>query len=92
MRTPPDDDLHRAMTQLEAAFRRAIDEAKGSGAKPAGPPTLLTIEQACEALGISRNGIYSCFAKGVLRSVHAGRRRLVPASAVEAFIEQGGAP
>jgi excisionase family DNA binding protein len=49
-------------------------------------PRLLSINQACSALGISRTSVYSALATGRLRSVTVGRRRLVPADAIEDFV------
>lgn len=50
-------------------------------------PGLLTIPEACAALGgISRPSIYSLLNAGTLRSVHVGRRRLIPAAAIADYI------
>jgi excisionase family DNA binding protein len=48
---------------------------------------LYPIEEARELLGgISRNTIYRIMRTGELKSVQIGRRRLIPASAITAFI------
>ena len=51
---------------------------------------LLTVEEACEALGIKRTVLYSLLT-GVqrthrLRSVKVGRRRLIPVASLQAFV------
>ncbi|GAA0715292.1 helix-turn-helix domain-containing protein [Dokdonella soli] len=51
-----------------------------------------TIEGACEATGLTRTRIYCAIADGSLKTFKAGRRRMVSAKALEAFIaalEQG---
>jgi excisionase family DNA binding protein len=51
------------------------------------PGRLLSINDAAAALGIGRSRLYAEMASGRLRSVKAGRRRLVPASALAEFAE-----
>ncbi len=48
---------------------------------------LHTIEAVMERLSIGRSTVYLLMESGQLRSVKVGRRRLVPESAVVAFIE-----
>jgi len=45
------------------------------------------IESAMDRLGVGRSTVYELLASGQLRSVKVGRRRLVPESAIVAFIE-----
>ena len=47
---------------------------------------LLGVNQVCEQLGLSRSLVYGLLSEGRLRSLRVGRRRLVPASAVDEFI------
>ena len=46
-----------------------------------------SIEQAADALGLSRAALCRLLANGTLRSVKIGRRRIVPASALHALVE-----
>lgn len=48
--------------------------------------TMLTVEQAAEALALSRTKTFALLKDGSLRSVKIGRSRRVPVSALEAFI------
>jgi len=49
------------------------------------PPTtaLLPVEEAARRLGIGRTSTFGLIRSGELRSVNVGRRRLVPADAIE---------
>jgi excisionase family DNA binding protein len=49
---------------------------------------LLTVDQAAERLSVGRSLLYTRLLRGDLRSVKVGRRRLVPAAALDQFIEQ----
>ena len=80
----------------EAAIRAAVDDlvaallaAVRAEATPifAGPDRLLSIDEAAAALGIGRTAFYQELTNGRLRSFKVGRRRLIPASAIEAYIE-----
>jgi excisionase family DNA binding protein len=46
----------------------------------------ISVDQAMEALGISHGKIWDLIAKGELRTVKAGRRRLVPVAALDEFV------
>jgi excisionase family DNA binding protein len=61
-----------------------------SDASTAVPKLALTIEEACQALTISRTTLYELLAEGRLRSVTAGRRRLIPLSELERLLAEGG--
>jgi len=45
-----------------------------------------SVEEVRRALGIGRSTIYDLLAMGRLRSVKAGRRTLIPAAALEAYL------
>ena len=49
-------------------------------------PRLFAIKQAIFELGIGRTAIYELIKNGKLKTVMIGRRRLVPAEAIEEFI------
>lgn len=58
---------------------------------PAGDtaPLLVNLEQAAEVLGgISRSRLFELLASGEIESVKLGRRRLIPAAALAAFVAQ----
>ena len=46
---------------------------------------LLAIPEAAQVLGVGRSRLYELMADGDVESVHIGRRRLVPADALEAY-------
>ena len=50
------------------------------------PKLALTIEEACQALTISRPTLYELIANGRIRTVMAGRRRLVPVTELERLL------
>jgi excisionase family DNA binding protein len=49
---------------------------------------LLTIDEACERLSISRPTFYELVHAGKLRSIKIGAARRVPASALEEFVSE----
>lgn len=63
-----------------------VEEALAS--RSGAPDRLLSIEQAADALAISRTRLYREIDAGRIRTVRSGRRRLVPASAIPEAIER----
>ena len=51
-------------------------------------PRLIPVEEAARLLGIGRSTAYDLIRAGRLRSVKIGKRRLVPAGAVDETIER----
>ena len=49
---------------------------------------LFTIKGAASYLSVSRSTIYNMFEKGQIRSMHIGKRRLIPRGDLDAFITQ----
>lgn len=49
-------------------------------------PLLLNVDEAAEALRLSRSLLYELIRSGRLRTVKAGRRRLVPVSALAEYV------
>lgn len=49
---------------------------------------LLTVEQAAEQLSLGRTTIYDLLKTGQLDSVHVGRLRRIPATALNEFTDQ----
>lgn len=74
------DRLRAALDELAEALLEAV------GAEPADAPTeLLSVQKAAERLSVGRTLLYSEMASGRLRSVKAGRRRLIPSSALAEY-------
>ena len=44
---------------------------------------LVTVEEACEALGVSRSTVWRLIQRGDLPSIRRGGRRLVPSTALQ---------
>jgi excisionase family DNA binding protein len=51
-------------------------------------PLLHTVPEAGGVLRVSRTKVFEMIAAGELRSVKIGRRRLVPADAIEELVER----
>jgi excisionase family DNA binding protein len=54
------------------------------------PPVLYRVEEAAEALRLSRTAIYKLVRSGRLRTVKAGSRRLVPVVALAEYVASLG--
>ena len=74
-----------AVQKLAAALLAA---ARADISDPAGPDRLLSVAEAAHQLGIGRSRLYAELGAGRLRSLRVGRRRLVPASAVDEFVRR----
>lgn len=51
-----------------------------------GGQVVLTVAQVSELLGLCRNSVYSGIRRGQIPALRIGRRVLVPAGALEAFL------
>ena len=80
----------------EAALQAAVDELGAArlaagraevAPVPGASDRLLSIDEAARTLGIGRTVLYDELTNGRLRSFKVGRRRLIPASAIDAYIE-----
>ena len=47
---------------------------------------LLSIDECCQVVGLSRTRLYEEIGSGRLRSIKVGRRRLIPASAIQLWV------
>lgn len=70
---------------LRELVRTEVREELGKRPDPA-VPRLLSVEDAAEALGLSRATAYKELAAGRLRSVRVSRRRLVSTAALNDYI------
>lgn len=52
------------------------------------PPILYRVEEAAEALRMSRSVVYELIRSGRLRTVKEGRRRLVPVTALNEYVTE----
>ncbi len=79
-----------AEQRIRDAAQRFADEliAAVAASAPAGPERLLSVDEAAERLGIGRTRLYAEIGAGRVRSVHSGRRRLIPSSAIREIVEQ----
>lgn len=48
-------------------------------------PLLLPIPDGCEVIGVGRSKMYELIAEGQIETVTIGSRRLIPATALEAY-------
>jgi excisionase family DNA binding protein len=72
---------------------QSTDTGGGSGMVRSGEPTrrlTMSVEEAAEALGISRALAYEAIQRGQLSFVRIGRRVLIPKAALERLLEAAG--
>ncbi|MGZ5418806.1 MAG: helix-turn-helix domain-containing protein [Nocardioides sp.] len=50
------------------------------------PPVLYRVDEAAQALRMSRSAIYELIRSGRLRTIKEGRRRLVPVEALSEYV------
>jgi excisionase family DNA binding protein len=82
------------MSRLDAAVAELVEalreELRVEAAAPR-PDRLLDIESTAETLGVTKATLYKELGSGRLRSIKVGRRRLIPSSALEAYIAERAA-
>ena len=70
----------------------AVEDPSAPGPSDAGsvgaPQLLLSVPEAARALGIARSTLYVLLARNELLSVSIGHRRLLPARAVEDYVDR----
>ena len=79
------DRIEAALADLAAAIRAEIQRTV---AERESPPELLSVEEAARRAGVGRSLLYGLIARGRLRSVKVGRRRLIPADAIGELARQ----
>ena len=57
-------------------------------AAPVPDVSLVSLRSCANALGISYSNVKSIIARGALKSIRIGRRRLVPTSEIRAYIDR----
>jgi excisionase family DNA binding protein len=84
------DRLAAAIGELVASLREELrtDAEVSSRA----PDRLLAIPEAAARMSIGRTLLYDLIGRGEVRTLRAGRRVLVPESAVAAWIEEKAGP
>jgi excisionase family DNA binding protein len=55
-------------------------------------PLLVTVREAAALLGLGRDRAYELVRSGRIRCIQVGRKRLVPRSELEAFVERETRP
>lgn len=55
------------------------------------PPAALTVRAFCHATTLGRTKVYELLSAGAIRAIKVGRRTLIPATEVQAFLERLGA-
>jgi excisionase family DNA binding protein len=78
--------LDAAVAELVAALRAEMAIAPSSAA-----PELLDVSEAARRAGIGRTLMYGLIRRGTVRSVRMGRRRLIPADALDVLATNEGA-
>lgn len=78
------DRLTAALAELVEALREELRAE--AVAHPPAPDRLLSVDEAASMLGLGRSALYGEIGAGRLRSVKVGRRRLVPAASIAAYI------
>jgi excisionase family DNA binding protein len=51
-------------------------------------PLLLTVRQAVPITGLGRDALYRLVADGSIRSIRVGKKRLIPRTELDAWIER----
>lgn len=51
-------------------------------------PLLVTVRQAVPITGMGRDALYRLVAEGRIRTIQVGRKRLIPRTELEAWIER----
>lgn len=74
------------MTRLDAALHELAEAIREEVREAEARPRLLSVDEAADALGISRTSLYQAIRSGSLRTVRLGRRRMVAPADIDALI------
>jgi excisionase family DNA binding protein len=74
---------------LRAVVRAVVREELAGLARSEPAVRLLSVEDAARCAGVGRSMMYELLARGRVRSVKLGRRRLVPSDALDELAERG---
>jgi excisionase family DNA binding protein len=85
--------LEAALRELDAAHRNlaAVLLEEAAAVRSPQPVRLLSVAEVLRATGVARSTLYTEIQTGRLRSISIGRRRLIPADALEAFVAEHAA-
>jgi excisionase family DNA binding protein len=72
-----------------AAVQAQLTGRKPGSDSPPQAPRAYTIDGFCRAFGIGRTSVYKLIGDGKLRTVMVAGRRLIPADAAEALLQNG---
>lgn len=81
-----DDSLSDALRGL---IRGIVREELAAVARPEPAVRLLSVEEAAMCAGVGRSWLYEAIARGHVRSVKLGRRRLIPSDALAELVARG---
>lgn len=84
---PQDDPAPRGRGRPAARVHRVRSAQPQTAAR-----LTFTVEEAGELIGVSRGAAYRFVRDGVLRSIHPNRRWLVPATAIDEFLDGPPSP
>jgi len=62
---------------------------RSSTSPPPAPKLAYSVDQACQAIAISRSKLYELIADGRIRALKIGARTLIPAESLHALIAEG---
>lgn len=90
-------DLEAAFAQIGAGLDQLMaalaTDSLGAEAQLRTPPVqLLAVAEAAARLGVGRTTVYELITAGEIRSVKVGRRRLIPATALNEYVTERTAP
>lgn len=76
---PPDRGLAETARKLAAQVTELVE-------RPVVRPQALSVDATAESLSLSRSAVYHLLSTGQLVSAKVGTRRLIPLSAIDAFL------
>ena len=80
----------RQERKLGGCRAKEVDPMTNLESRRSVPAVLYDVDEAAEALRLSRSALYELIRSGQLRSVKSGRRRLVPVAALAEYVARLG--